>query len=191
MTEEEKKKFIIRTTPKGQSVFSKTKINSGDFIIQFIGKNYNLNEITIEQRQPFDHFMQIGENELMGPSGGVDDFINHSCDPNCGFNFKKGTFCLYALKDIELEEELTWDYSTTMLNDPLEYRCLCGSKICRGKINNFKDLPKNIKEKYIKLNIIPNYIKKAYRKEKIYKLFNFFAPHLMTWVNKHKISSQI
>lgn len=62
-----------------------------------------------------------------------------------------------AIKDIEKGEEITWDYSTTMDEDIWEMDCNCGSKKCRKRIRDFKYLPKEIKERYVKLGIVPDY----------------------------------
>jgi len=53
----------------------------------------------------------------MGPSGGVDDFFNHSCDPNAGLQIDGQKVWLVAIKNITQGEEITWDYSTTMDED--------------------------------------------------------------------------
>jgi SET domain-containing protein len=56
-------------------------------------------------------------------------FINHSCDPNVGFSNKKCN----ALRDIEVGEEITYDYDcivddTSLLSGT---KCQCGSSNCR------------------------------------------------------------
>jgi hypothetical protein len=62
--------------------------------------------------------------------------INHSCDPNAGF---KGQITLVAMRDIEIGEEITYDYALTDIETTLEdpwtpETCLCGSEICRKQI---------------------------------------------------------
>lgn len=56
-------------------------------------------------------------------------FINHSCEATClspGYNFE------VAVRDIHPGEQLTDDYGTLNLREP--FRCLCGSRHCRGTI---------------------------------------------------------
>jgi hypothetical protein len=60
---------------------------------------------------------------------------------------------LVALRSIaageEITEEITFDYA--MWNYSIEHfpsRCLCGSKICRGSVTGWKDLPDDRKEAY-------------------------------------------
>jgi len=98
----------------------------------------------------------------MGPSGGIDDFFNHSCEPNAGLVIKEKKIFLKAIKNIKKGSEITWDYSTTMYEaefpDKWEMDCVCGSKKCRQRIVDFKELPKKIQLRYIKAGVVPAYI---------------------------------
>ncbi len=58
-------------------------------------------------------------------------YMNHSCEPNVGFN-TKGDFV--AMRDIPAGEELCWDYGFGETNPDFSMRCLCGSNSCRGVI---------------------------------------------------------
>ena len=66
-------------------------------------------------------------------------YFNHSCDGNLGFN-KKGNFI--ALKDIEKDEELSYDYGLAESNPKFRMTCTCKSKKCRKIItgNYWKNL---------------------------------------------------
>ena len=66
---------------------------------------------------------------------------------------------LFAVKDIETGQEITWDYSTTLDEDEWELDCACESAACRGRIRDFKHLPKNLQQKYISLGIVPDYVR--------------------------------
>ncbi len=62
-------------------------------------------------------------------------YINHSCEPNCESDVKKGKIWIEALRDIKKGEELTYDYSFSFDVDILkETPCFCGSKHCIGQI---------------------------------------------------------
>ena len=58
------------------------------------------------------------------------DFINHSCNPNCGI---KGHLQIVAMRDIESGEEITFDYAMTESSD-YSMDCKCGAKNCRKTI---------------------------------------------------------
>ena len=59
------------------------------------------------------------------------DFINHSCEPNCGL---RGATVLVALRDIAPGEHITYDYAMSDGSDYDEFECLCGTASCRGKV---------------------------------------------------------
>lgn len=64
------------------------------------------------------------------------DFFNHSCKPNAGI---KGQIFLVAMRDIEADEEVVFDYAMVLCEAPgklegYEFSCLCGSDHCRGKV---------------------------------------------------------
>lgn len=102
--------------------------------------------------------MQIGKNVYMGPSGGLDDLVNHSCNPNSGLMIQGKRAILVAIKNIRKSEEITMDYSTTMDEDDWEMDCKCQSKNCRKRIRDFKYLPKETQQAYMVWGIVPKYI---------------------------------
>ncbi len=74
--------------------------------------------------------------------------INHSCNPNCGIGFDGSNWLYTAFRDINVGDELTYDYG--MANYVVENlpNCLCGSSICRREIQGFRNLPKEKKLEY-------------------------------------------
>ena len=54
------------------------------------------------------------------------DFVNHSCDPNCGI---VGSILLVTMRDIEAGEELCFDYAMTDSDDYDEFTCECDTGI--------------------------------------------------------------
>ena len=114
----------------------------------------------IEYNKLEDRYLQIDKKLYFNPFGNTINFLNHSCDPNTGIIIKENEIYLIAIKDIKKGEEITFDYSTTMDEDDWTMVCNCGSENCRGIIKDFKYLPTPIQEKYIKLEIVPDYILK-------------------------------
>jgi hypothetical protein len=57
----------------------------------------------------------------------LSDFMNHSCDPNVWYVDDN---TLVARRPIEAGEEICEDYGTDRAGN-LEFKCLCGSPICR------------------------------------------------------------
>lgn len=70
--------------------------------------------------------------------GNFSSRFSHSCNANCGtvttVSNGKYRISMYALRDIQYGEELTFDYCSNT-DDKREYenaKCLCGEKTCRG-----------------------------------------------------------
>ena len=59
------------------------------------------------------------------------DMVNHSCAPSCGL---RGDIVVVARRDIAVGEELTFDYAMSDASDYDEFRCACGTAVCRGMI---------------------------------------------------------
>jgi len=59
------------------------------------------------------------------------DFINHSCDPNCGF---ADATTLIAMRRIVPGEAITFDYAMSDCNSFVSFACNCGSTRCRGRL---------------------------------------------------------
>ncbi len=154
--------LIITQTRNGYGVVAGKNFVAGEIICEFHGQLYSREELPQPYDSVDDHYVQIGENLYMRPSGEVDDFFNHSCDPNAGLKIIETRVVLIAIKNISIGEEITWDYSTTMDEDEWEMECNCGSQNCRGKVRDFKYLPSEIQQKYLNLGIVPEYIVKKY-----------------------------
>ena len=60
-------------------------------------------------------------------------YINHSCDPNCEAENRRGRIWIVSLRDIEAGEELTYDYGFP-LEFFLEHPCRCSAPNCCGYI---------------------------------------------------------
>jgi SET domain-containing protein len=125
---------ICEAGRKGYGVFAASFIPSGARILQLEGHIFKSQDVP-----PDSMAMQI-EDDLWLCSDGtlLDDRINHSCDPNTGF--ARNDLVLYALRDIALGEELSWDYSTSISEPGWSLVCFCESEHCRRVILPFGDL---------------------------------------------------
>ena len=147
--------ILIFDKDKGNSVFSTTLIKKGNRILNFYGSRFKLSEIP---KSSYDYYLQVDRNEYIGPSNKIDDFINHSCEPNA-YVVIDNTAWLKALRDIMPNEEITFDYSVTSTEsfDTFKLDCYCGSPICRKIISGYNTLPTSKKSEYEKLGIVPKY----------------------------------
>lgn len=84
-----------------------------------------------EQTDWIDHCYQIGDYYYMD----TDDtrLMNHSCEPNTMDYPSDDPTMIVAAKNIEKDEEITWNYLPFM--NPFQvFECNCGSKFCVGTV---------------------------------------------------------
>lgn len=104
--------------------------------------------------------LQIGNDLFIGPSGDLDDYINHSCNPNCYIHIAGNRAILFSLYVIPAGSELTFDYSTTATDSLEKWKmdCLCGHATCRKVISGFQHLDESVKQNLKDKNTVPLYI---------------------------------
>lgn len=146
--------LVVRQGLHGRGTFTTSAIPSGSWIIQFVGPFLRYAETNVDT-----YALQIGPDLYIGESGGPDDFINHSCEPNTGFRIVGRKADLYAIRDIAPGEELFFDYSTTLDEDDFTMECYCGMPSCRGTIGDGKYLPEAVWQRYLALGILPDYVR--------------------------------
>lgn len=142
----------------GQAVFARRDLRAGDFILQIKGDLIPSYDMPEWYHGTADRYMQVDSNLFIGPSGGADDLVNHSCDPNAGIRFTSYGMLLTALKDIMAGEEVVWDYSTTMLGINWSMRCDCRSPSCRGQVAEFTSLSSEKQAQYLSAGIVAPFI---------------------------------
>ena len=126
--------------------------------MRFGGVVYNRTEILNDRPGSADRFMQIDDDHYIGPSGELDDLLNHSCDPNAGVRFLESGVFLVSLRAIKPGEELCFDYSTTSSGSAFCMPCLCGTANCRKVIGDFEFLEPDLQEHYRKLGVVAPYL---------------------------------
>jgi hypothetical protein len=143
------KDIAIRRNIKGIGVYALRPFKKGEKIVKFTGRKYS--DVFHYRRGTITDPLQVGPKsyiDLYHP--GID--FNHSCDPNAGL---KGVMTLFAIKNIKRNEEITFDYSTTMDES---FICHCGAKSCRGIMMDFFGLPKKVQQYYFKLGALQDFI---------------------------------
>lgn len=73
-------------------------------------------------------------------SGNVARFINHSCEPNCCCRIITSEtdshhIIVFANRDINVAEEITYDYKFNVEEESLKLKCRCGTPTCLGRMN--------------------------------------------------------
>lgn len=127
-------KVVLRKTQIGQGLFVLQKIKKNEVVVDYEngpGRIIGPKESTHFFKQGFDYGIQVGDDKFFAAYDKTEledvDFINHSCDPNCGL---KGPLKIVAMRDIKPGEEITYDYA---MSESAKYKmtCLCRSKNCR------------------------------------------------------------
>jgi len=140
----------------GFGVFTKTQIPAKAPILEFTGDIIPKEKLSFNMSQ----VLQINSDKFLGPSGAVDDYVNHSCEPNCTVYIVGNRAFLYSLYVISAGTELSFDYSTSS-TDKIEdwsMQCNCGSYKCRKIISGYQYLDEKLKQEYISKGMIPIFI---------------------------------
>lgn len=99
-----------------------------------------------------DQSLQIDDNIFLESTIKFDDFLNHSCEPNCIINWE--TLNLISLKNIRSNEELTYNYNISEydihhLHKNFSFKCKCKSKECINLVEGFFFLDKEDQQKLL------------------------------------------
>ncbi|GAB5368935.1 hypothetical protein AAMO2058_001362100 [Amorphochlora amoebiformis] len=137
------KHSIKNTAGRGFGMFSKEPLKEDDLIIEYLGEivdedecNKRIRKMQKDGAKNF-YFLKVSPSMVIDATVEASNgrFMNHSCDPNCiARRWIVGGFervGLYAKRDIEEGEELTWDYNFAIAGDSKQ-ACLCGSSNCSG-----------------------------------------------------------
>lgn len=154
--------LACRPASGGLGVFARQSIRPGQRLLEFTGPIIQRDALDAALDSiDVDGFLQISADSYMGLSGGFDDLVNHSCDPNCGVQFFDSRIVLTAIRPIAADEQLAFDYASTQNAYPYRFLCGCGSPSCRRDIGDFDDLPDALKWKYHERGILAPYLSAA------------------------------
>ncbi len=122
-----------------RGLFASKNIKKGTKIIYYTGKIITKKQT--ENNPKFDNDKAIYLFNLNNRYDLDGDFtyntarlINHSCDPNCEVEGKGLKLWISSIKDINRNEELTYDYGFSFDENYKDFPCKCGSKNCCGYI---------------------------------------------------------
>ncbi|KAF9777525.1 hypothetical protein BJ322DRAFT_1222229 [Thelephora terrestris] len=126
-------------------LYAMERIARGEMVIEYVGEV--IRAAVADKREKAYERQGIGSSYLFRidedlvvdatKKGNLGRLINHSCDPNCTAKIitisgvKK--IVIYAKQEIELGDEITYDYHFPIEQDKIP--CLCGSAKCRGYLN--------------------------------------------------------
>lgn len=150
-------KVFVSECSVGKGVFAARRFLPGDLILTLRGQRVN-REDPIHFTPLASNLLQTGASTYINPEQpGV--YVNHSCDPNAGISMNRR---LVALREIVPQEEIRFDYSTTMDDGIWSMDCRCGAPACRRQIVDFRDLPPSLQDHYLKLGMVSGFIARRY-----------------------------
>ncbi|KAL4250990.1 Histone-lysine N-methyltransferase, H3 lysine-4 specific [Abortiporus biennis] len=126
-------------------LYAMERIARGEMVIEYVGEVIRA-QVADKREKAYErqgigssYLFRIDEDLVVDATkkGNLGRLINHSCDPNCTakiitINGEK-KIVIYAKQDIELGNEITYDYHFPIEQDKIP--CLCGSAKCRGYLN--------------------------------------------------------
>lgn len=152
---------------KGKGLRTLQSIQKGELITEYVGrairKGY-LNRLFQRYRnERMLYIMALDKDTYIDArkKGGVARYINHSCEPNCIVDRWKVRGVLragiYALRDIDAGEELSFDYKWDRKRGRAPTKCHCLSPTCRGTL----ELPKSMEEDELERRLMGHWRKPA------------------------------
>ncbi|TVY75801.1 H3 lysine-4 specific histone-lysine N-methyltransferase [Lachnellula suecica] len=139
---------FARSAIHNWGLYAMENIPVNDMIIEYVGEKVrqqvaDLREIRyLKSGIGSSYLFRIDENTVVDATkkGGIARFINHSCMPNCTAKIitveKSKRIVIYALRDIKMNEELTYDYKFEReIGSTDRIPCLCGTVACKGFLN--------------------------------------------------------
>jgi hypothetical protein len=146
---------------KGQfGVFAKKKFKRGETIFSVKGpvmKTPTRYSFSLDIDKHIDPVREDGQFDF-------GHYLNHSCDPNTFISIVDEQTSSYidivARRDIAEDAELNFDYASLEYDTIAQVACECDTRLCRGKIHGFRDLPDKTRDDYEQEGMIPAYLLK-------------------------------
>ncbi|RDA89929.1 hypothetical protein CP533_3290 [Ophiocordyceps camponoti-saundersi (nom. inval.)] len=139
---------FARSAIHNWGLYAMENIGKDDMIIEYVGEEVRQQIAEIREKRYLksgigsSYLFRIDDDTVIDATkkGGIARFINHSCMPNCTAKIIKvegsKRIVIYALRDIALNEELTYDYKFEREIGSLDrIPCLCGTAACKGFLN--------------------------------------------------------
>ncbi|MDP5280704.1 SET domain-containing protein-lysine N-methyltransferase [Sphingomonas sp. DG1-23] len=152
--------FRVGDNHLGKAVFAAAPFTEGEVLLEFTGRRLPADQLPSLMHGPSDRFVQVTPDHYMGPSGQLDDLVNHSCAPNAGLRFSEAGVFLVAVRAIEAGEEIAWDYSTTLRESNWHMLCQCKAAECRRVIGDFETLDAERQEWFRARNLVAPYLRR-------------------------------
>lgn len=133
--------LFVKETKNGKGTFAAAGIRKNTVIMVFGGYVMTRQSEEMLPERIRDIAITIERNLVIGPIKSSQlsdaDYVNHSCNPNCGI---KGQISLVSMRALKKGEEIYFDYGTVLYQEKgapaYELKCECASNNCRAKITS-------------------------------------------------------
>ena len=123
----------------GRGVYATQFIPKGMRIIEYAGERVSWKTAPDHANNPHTFNFGLENGDVINPEIGGNDarWINHSCNPNCEAIEEDDRIFIYAMRNIQVGEELLYDYRM-QIDEPItdaakkKFGCHCGAPNCRG-----------------------------------------------------------
>lgn len=123
----------VNLNSEQSGVFSKSHISKGTTILQL-----ELENLT---DKPNKYTLQVDDNKHVScESYEWIMYLNHRCDANLKVEIFENILKLSLTKDVNTDEEITFNYLTTEFDIAESFVCKCDSRKCYNEIKGFKYL---------------------------------------------------
>ena len=116
----------------GRTLVAREAVEADQVVVVFGGEV--VHESQLGALSPAERLLTLQVEEalyLVSRADGAADWVNHSCDPNCGL---RGQITLVAMRRLEPGEEICFDYAMSDGTPYDQFACGCGAKTCRGEV---------------------------------------------------------
>jgi len=164
----------LRTVSKNgikmKGLFTAKRLKKGDVVFVFAGKIVTREELEKYPPHLLHLTLQVHYNLFQAPDLSADslqisDYINHSCGANCAL---LDSTTMVAFRDIDVDEELTFDYGTVQDGTSLfpcdNFDCACSSPNCRKQMTPHDWRLKSVQDAY--WPYFPPFVKMLIEKER-------------------------
>jgi SET domain-containing protein len=124
---------VVSLGSHGRGVVAERNFNQGEVIAIWRGSIITESEVMALPESERSQLLQVDKDAFLVTNKALlnVDYINHSCEPNCGFT---DSTTLVAMREIEAGEAITFDYAMSDTKSIFAFDCWCGTSKCRKKI---------------------------------------------------------